>query len=51
MHLRDMLEDDKFRKAKVDLPIALGKTIANEVFIADLAKNASLVDCRSNGSG
>ena len=49
--LRDMLEDDKFRKAKMDLPIALGKTIANEVFIADLAKMPHLLIAGATGQG
>lgn len=49
--LRDMLEDDKFRRAKMDLPIALGKTIANEVFIADLAKMPHLLIAGATGQG
>ncbi|MCB0663144.1 MAG: DNA translocase FtsK 4TM domain-containing protein [Saprospiraceae bacterium] len=49
--LRDMLEDEKFRRAKMDLPIALGKTIANEVFIADLAKMPHLLIAGATGQG
>jgi len=36
--MRETLESEKFRNAKMDLPLALGKTIKNEVLIADLAK-------------
>src|ERR1035437_6431743 len=36
--MRSMLASEKFQNTNMDLPIALGKTISNEVFIADLAK-------------
>ncbi|MEY3248875.1 MAG: hypothetical protein RL742_918, partial [Bacteroidota bacterium] len=32
--MREVLMSDKFRRAKMELPIALGKTISNEVFVA-----------------
>jgi len=36
-----VLGTEKFMKSGIKtLPIALGKTISNEVFVADLAKNA-----------
>ena len=49
--LKELLHSDKFRHAKMDLPIALGKTIANEVFIADLAKMPHLLIAGATGQG
>ena len=36
--MRSILNTEKWAQNTMDLPIALGKTISNEVFIADLAK-------------
>ena len=41
--LKEVLQSDKYRDAKMDLPIALGKTISDEVFVADLAKMPHLL--------
>ncbi len=49
--LREVLSSEKFRRAKMDLPIALGKTIANEVFVADLAKMPHLLIAGATGQG
>ncbi len=49
--MREVLASDKFRNAKMDLPIALGKTINNEVFIADLAKMPHLLIAGATGQG
>ncbi len=49
--LKEVLMSDKFRNAKMDLPIALGKTIANEVFVADLAKMPHLLVAGATGQG
>ncbi|MFT5834240.1 MAG: S-DNA-T family DNA segregation ATPase FtsK/SpoIIIE [Cognaticolwellia sp.] len=49
--LRDLLTVPKFTEAKMDLPIALGKTIANEVFVADLAKMPHLLIAGATGQG
>mgnify|MGYP001293351726 CR=1 FL=1 len=49
--LKELLASDKFRRAKMDLPIALGKTIANEVFVADLAKMPHLLIAGATGQG
>jgi S-DNA-T family DNA segregation ATPase FtsK/SpoIIIE len=49
--LRDVLTVPKFTEAKMDLPIALGKTIANEVFVADLAKMPHLLIAGATGQG
>lgn len=49
--MREVLNHDKFRLAKMDLPIALGKTINNEVFVADLAKMPHLLVAGATGQG
>ena len=49
--LKELLNAEKFKHAKMDLPIALGKTIANEVFIADLAKMPHLLIAGATGQG
>ncbi len=46
-----VLNTEKFQKSKHDLPIALGKTISNEVFIADLAKMPHLLMAGATGQG
>ena len=49
--MRSMLASEKFIKSKFELPIALGKTIANEHFIADLAKMPHLLMAGATGQG
>ena len=49
--LKDILNTEKFVSSKMDLPIALGKTIANEPFIADLAKMPHLLIAGATGQG
>ncbi len=49
--LKEVLRSEKFQNAKMDLPIALGKTISNEVFIADLAKMPHLLVAGATGQG
>ncbi len=49
--LREILESPQFQNAKMDLPIALGKTISNEVFVADLAKMPHLLIAGATGQG
>lgn len=49
--LRELLASPKFRNAKMDLPIALGKSISNEVFVADLAKMPHLLIAGATGQG
>lgn len=49
--MKEVLLSDKFKKAKMDLPIALGKTIANDVFVADLAKMPHLLLAGATGQG
>ena len=49
--MRTLLASDKFQNTKMDLPIALGKTISNEIFIADLAKMPHLLMAGATGQG
>ncbi len=49
--MREVIESEKFRNAKMDLPLALGKTIKNEVLIADLAKMPHLLVAGATGQG
>lgn len=49
--MKEVLMSDKFKRAKMDLPIALGKTINNEVFVADLAKMPHLLMAGATGQG
>ncbi len=49
--LKEVLASDKFISGKMDLPVALGKTISNEVFVADLAKMPHLLIAGATGQG
>ncbi|MEM8583264.1 MAG: DNA translocase FtsK 4TM domain-containing protein [Bacteroidota bacterium] len=49
--MREVIESDKFRNAKMDLPLALGKTIKNEVLVADLGKMPHLLVAGATGQG
>jgi S-DNA-T family DNA segregation ATPase FtsK/SpoIIIE len=49
--MRSVLSTEKFQSTTMDLPIALGKTISNEVFIADLAKMPHLLVAGATGQG
>jgi len=49
--MRSILATEKFQKTEFDLPIALGKTISNEVFIADLSKMPHLLVAGATGQG
>lgn len=49
--MRETLMNDRFKRAKMELPIALGKTIQNEVFVADLAKMPHLLIAGATGQG
>ncbi len=48
---KEVIRSDKFQNAKMDLPVALGKTISNEVFVADLAKMPHLLIAGATGQG
>ncbi|SDM29867.1 FtsK/SpoIIIE family DNA translocase [Pedobacter antarcticus] len=49
--MRSILATEKFQKTDMELPIALGKTISNEVYIADLAKMPHLLVAGATGQG
>jgi len=49
--MKSILSGDKFQNSNFDLPIALGKTIANETFIADLTKMPHLLMAGATGQG
>ncbi len=49
--MKSVLSTEKFQSTTMDLPIALGKTISNEVFIADLAKMPHLLVAGATGQG
>lgn len=49
--MRSVIASEKFQHAKMDLPIALGKTISNETFVTDLAKMPHLLMAGATGQG
>lgn len=49
--MRSIIATEKFQNTTMDLPIALGKTISNEVFIADLAKMPHMLVAGATGQG
>lgn len=49
--MRNILATEKFQNTTFDLPIALGKTISNETYIADLAKMPHLLMAGATGQG
>lgn len=49
--MESILNSRKFQETKMDLPIALGKTITNEVFMVDLAKIPHLLVAGATGQG
>ena len=51
VHLRDILESDKFENAKSKLTMALGKDVAGECVVADIAKMPHVLIAGSTGSG
>ncbi len=49
--MKSVLSTQKFQKAKMELPLALGKTISNETFVVDLAKMPHLLMAGATGQG
>ena len=49
--IRSVLRTDKFLKSDKELPVVLGKTISNEVFVTDLAKMPHLLMAGATGQG
>lgn len=48
---KSVIGTEKFMKSDKDLPVALGKTISNEVFVIDLAKMPHLLMAGATGQG
>lgn len=49
--VRMMIGSEKFQRSTADLPIVLGKTISNEIFMTDLAKMPHLLMAGATGQG
>lgn len=49
--VKSVLTTDKFMKSDKELPVVLGKTISNEVFVTDLAKMPHLLMAGATGQG
>lgn len=49
--MRSLLASDKFQNTTADLPICLGKSISNEIYVADLAKMPHLLMAGATGQG
>ena len=49
--LRNVIATEKFRDSTAELPIALGRTISNEVFMSDLTKMPHLLVAGATGQG
>ena len=49
--IRSVLSSERFQKTDKELPIALGKTISNEVLVIDLAKMPHLLVAGATGQG
>ena len=49
--MESILNSRKFQESKFELPMALGKTITNEIYMADLAKMPHLLVAGATGQG
>jgi S-DNA-T family DNA segregation ATPase FtsK/SpoIIIE len=49
--MKTLITSEKFTTTTMDLPVALGKTISNENFVADLAKMPHLLMAGATGQG
>ena len=49
--IKSVFASDKFQRSGYELPIVLGKTISNEIFISDLAKMPHLLMAGATGQG
>ncbi|WP_425390658.1 DNA translocase FtsK 4TM domain-containing protein [Ekhidna sp.] len=48
---RSVITTSKFMESKMELPVVLGKTISNEVFVTDLSKMPHLLMAGATGQG
>lgn len=49
--MKVLIASDKFQNSNMELPVALGKTISNETFVADLTKMPHLLMAGATGQG
>jgi len=49
--MRSVLSSQKFQKAQMELPLAIGKTISNETYVIDLVKMPHLLIAGATGQG
>lgn len=49
--MRSLIASDKFQNADMELPLVLGKTISNDVFVTDLTKMPHLLMAGATGQG
>lgn len=49
--MRDIVNSRKFQESNYELPVAIGKTITNEVFMVDLAKAPHMLVAGATGMG
>ncbi|MBR9860154.1 DNA translocase FtsK [bacterium] len=49
--MHSMIASSKYNNTKMELPVCLGKTIANEVYLADLTKMPHLLMAGATGQG
>ena len=49
--MHSVISSKKFQESRMELPIALGKTISNETFVIDLAKMPHLLMAGATGQG
>ncbi len=49
--MKSVLSTQKFQSSKMELPLALGKTISNETYVIDLAKMPHLLMAGATGQG
>jgi S-DNA-T family DNA segregation ATPase FtsK/SpoIIIE len=51
VRIRSVITTERFRDSRMELPVILGKTIQNEVYMADLTKMPHLLIAGATGSG
>ena len=49
--MRSLIASDKFQNADMELPLVLGKTISNDIFVTDLTKMPHLLMAGTTGQG
>ncbi len=49
--MRSILESERFQHSEMELPLGLGKTIANESYVVDLAKMPHILMAGATGQG